>query len=365
MGEPRERRSLLDRAVGAARGRVEEQVAQTTQGVIDDLEPYLASETVPRIVDALVPHLIEQVVPQVIDGIIDQLATTTVPTVLEKLTPALADELLPSILERLRPYLEDELVPAVVDGVTPHVIRVTAPRVIEGLMPRITSEVVPAVLDGIADDPRIRALVREQSWGLVTDGVERLRRLLAEGDDAAERVVRRVLRVRRTVPDALPAEDRPPGRTRSHAGLVSRLVGSVVDLVLVSFLATQGLAGLIAVLEALVETVPQLVVVVLTAGVGLLVPVYLALAWRLAGCTLGGLVAGYSVVAAAGHRLGLLPAAVRAVLSVLVVVVWAVGLLPGVVDPARRGWLDRLVGSRTPYRAVTSGVVRGDLRVDG
>lgn len=355
----RERGSWLRRTVSGtydtAMGRVEGRVTDTAQAVIDDLEPYLAAETVPRIVDALVPHLVEQVVPRVIDGVTDHVATTTAPAVLEQLTPALADELLPAILERLRPYLEAELVPAVVDGVTPHIIESTAPRVVEGLMPRINAEVVPAILDGIVDDPRVRDLIREQSLGLVLDAVERFRRLLADGDDATERALRRPLGARRPVEDPVPAAERPPRRTRSHAGIVSRLVGSAVDLALVTFLAGQGLAALLAVLGALLGSVPQAVVAALTFTVGLLAPVYLALSWRLAGRTAGGVVAGYAVVAADGSRLGIGRATVRAVLSVTLVVVWAVGLLAGAVDPARRGWLDRLAGSRTPYRVHRAG----------
>ena len=153
----------------------------------------------------------------------------------------------------------------------------------------------------------------------------------------------------------MPAAERPPRRTRSHAGIVSRLVGSAVDLALVTFLAGQGLGALLAVLGALLGSVPQAVVAALTFTVGLLALVYLALSWRLAGRTAGGVVAGYAVVAADGSRLGIGRATVRAVLSVTLVVVWAVGLLAGAVDPARRGWLDRVAGSRTPYRVHRAG----------
>jgi hypothetical protein len=354
VDEPRGRQSFLGRTVagtvGAARRRVENEVTGTAQGVINELEPYLAAETVPRIVDALVPHLVEKVVPQIIDDMTAHLATTTVPQILEQATPALVDELLPVMLERLRPYLEAELVPAVVDGITPHIIEATAPRVIDGLMPVITAQVVPAVLDGVADDPRIRALVREQSWGLLTDAIERFRQLLAKADDGLERLVRRLLRRTREVVDLLPAGQLPEGRRRSHAGVVSRLVGGAVDLSLYAFLASQSLAAALAVVEALLGEVPQLVAVILSTAAWLVGPTYLALSWSLASCTIGGLVGGFSVVASSGRRLGLLRATVRGLLSLLLGPVWAVGLLLGVVDPARRGLLDRLVGSRTPYR---------------
>lgn len=371
MDETPQRQSFLRRTVsgtvGAVRGGVENRVTDTAQAVIDDLEPYLAAETVPRIVDALVPHLVEetvpevvdgllphlveQVVPQVVDGVSEHLAATTAPAVLEQLTPMLADQLLPALLERLRPYLEQELVPAVVDGVTPHIIDTTAPRVVEGLMPRITAEVVPAVLDGMVDDPRIRELVREQSFGLVLDAVERFRRFLAHADDVTERLARRVLPFRRPVEDPVPAPARLPGRTRSHAGMAGRLVGTAVDVVLVAFLAGQGLSAVLSVLGALLGSVPPPVVVALTFVAGLLAPVYLALCWRLAGRTVGGLLAGYAVVGRDGRPLGIVRAGTRALLSLPLAAVWAVGMVASTNDPQRRGLLDRVVGSRTPYRS--------------
>jgi hypothetical protein len=385
VDESPERRSLLRRTVdgtiGAAIGRVEDRVTDTAQAMIEDLEPYLIAETVPRVIDALepylatetvprildqlvprlvaetvpeiveglMPYLVEQVAPQVVDGMSDHLSETTVPILLEELTPRLADELLPVLLERLRPYLERELVPGVVDALTPHIIETTAPRVVEGLMPRINAEIVPAVLDGMVDDPRIRDLVREQSFGLVLDAVERLRRFLSRADDTAERVARR-LPGGRVVEEPVPESELLPGRTRSHAGMASRGVGSVVDLTLVAFLAGQGLSALLAVLGAFFGSVPPEVVVVLTFVAGLAGPVYLGLCWWLAGRTVGGLVGGYAVVGRDGQSLGLLRAAVRAGVSLPLAVVWILGMLPSRNDPLRRGLLDHLVGSRTPYK---------------
>jgi uncharacterized RDD family membrane protein YckC len=350
------RRSLLSRTVAgsvlAARGMVEDRLVETAQGVVDDLEPYLAAETVPRIVDALVPHLVEHVVPQILVGINEHLAATTVPGVLGARSPELTEELLPAILEELRPYLEARLVPALVDAVTPHLVESTVPTIVDGLMPRVISDLVPAILDGISDEPRIRDLVRQQSFGLVLEATERFRRLLADADDVVERLLRRLLFVRRPVQDALPPPDRPPARTRSHAGVVSRLVGSAVDILLVSFLVAQALSAVVAVLDVLLTPVPVLLVTLLTVGAGAGLPLYLALAWCLTGRTIGGLVGGYSVVARDGSRLGLVGALARGVLSVTLFAVWVPGMLAGVFDPARRGLLDRITRSRTPYRVV-------------
>lgn len=347
------RRSLLSRTVAgtvrAARGRVEDRLVETVQGAVDDLEPYLAEETVPRIIEALVPHLVERVVPEILEGINEHLATSTVPAVLAARPPELAGELLPAILEELRPYLEARLVPALVDAMTPHLVETTVPTIVDALMPRIIADLVPAILDGVSDEPRIRIMVRQQSLGLLIDAVERFRRLLAEGDTLVERLLRRFLFARRAVEDAVPPPDLPPGRTRSHAGLVSRFVGSAVDLVLMSFLAAQALSAVLAVLGAFSEPVPRPVVALLTVAAGAILPLYLAVAWATAGRTLGGLVSGYSVVARDGSPLGPVAALGRGLLSVGLVGVWAVGMVATVFDPARRGWLDRITGSRTPY----------------
>jgi uncharacterized RDD family membrane protein YckC len=384
-------------AVTRTTSLVEGQVASTARVIVDDLEPYLAEVTVPQLVDALVPHLIERVVPQVLDGVTEHVARVTVPQVLAEATPRLADEILPPLLEALRPYLESELipavvdavtehlagvtvpdvlvtatprlgdeilpplldrlrpyldavlVPAVVDAVTPHLIGVTAPRVVEGLMPKIRAEVVPQVLDDFVADPRVRELIRQQSLGLVVDGFESFRRALAAGDDRVERVVRRVRRAR-PVDDVSPA-DVPPGRTRSHAGVVTRGVAYGVDAGLVTFVASQGLSALLASLDAVFGSVPTAVAVVATAAAVAAGPVYFGLAWWLFGRTVGGAVTGFRVCRTAGGRVGPVRAAVRATAGVLLVAVWAVGMLHSTVDSARRGWLDLVTGTRAPYQA--------------
>lgn len=301
----------------ATRGRIEGQAAGAARTVVDDLEPYLVAETIPRVLDALAPQL--------------------------------ADELVPEILERLRPYLEEELVPAVIDGLMPHLVEVTAPQIVDGLMPKIRAEIVPAILDDIVDDPRVRELIREQSQGLVLDAVESFRQVLARGDDLAERTARRLRRARPI--DVVEAGPHVPvGRRRAHAGLATRAMGLAIDIGLVAFLATQGLAALLSVIGVIVDPVPTWLVVGSSAFAGLLMPAYLALSWWLAGRSLGGLVAGYGLVRSDGRRLGPFRALVRATAGLALAPLWVLGMLRSSVDPARRGWLDLVVGTRTPYR---------------
>jgi hypothetical protein len=283
--------SFLQRAVSGAMdatvGRVEDRVVSSTKGVIDDLEPYLAEETVPRIIDELIPYLVDQVVPEVIAGLTERLAHETGPAIVGGMTPQLADELVPVLLERMRPYLEAELVPAVVDGVTPHIIEKAGPQIVAGLMPYIQAEVVPEILDEFVDDPRVRDLIREQSLGLLWDALEALRAGLAKADDIVEHILRSILR-RDPARDAVPTDLLPPKRDRSHAGIVSRSAGSGIDLLIISLVAAQGLATALSLVGSVVDPIPTWVIAGLTVMFAWLGPLYLAVAWRAVGRTIGG-----------------------------------------------------------------------------
>ena len=335
-------------AVDATKGRVEDQVAATTRGVIDDIEPYLIDETVPRIVDALIPHLVERVVPEVIDGVTERLAATTGPEVVERMTPQLADELIPAIVERMRPYLETQLVPAIVDELTPHIVERTAPRVIDGVMPYIRAEVIPNVMDDFVEDPRVRDLIREQSLGLFWDGLEVLRRGFAKADDIADAILRRVL-FRPPAVDGYPPGDMLPGRDRSHAGIVTRAAAMTIDIGLISLIAAQGLATVVSLLGAVIDPIPTWLAASITFVFAMLGPVYLALVWRTAGRSIGGAVAGFSDLRVDGNKLGIIRGFVRALISIFALPLWALGLVGCAFHPLRRSWVDRLMGARTPY----------------
>ena len=81
----------------------------------------------------------------------------------------------------------------------------------------------------------------------------------------------------------------------------------------------------------------------------LLGPLYLAVAWRAMGRTIGGAVAGYAVVNQHNDKMGSVKALARASLSFFLLPLWAIGMIGSAFDPARRSWLDRVVGSQTPY----------------
>jgi hypothetical protein len=204
------------------------------------------------------------------------------------------------------------------------------------------------ILDDFVDDPRVRDLIREQSLGLLWDALETLRRGLARGDDIAEGILRRLL-LREAAVDAVAADELPPRRDRSHAGLITRSVGAGIDLALISLLAAQGLAIVVALLGAVVDPIPKEVLAVITFGFAMLGPLYLAVAWRSSGRSIGGAIAGYAVVGRGDKPMGSARALVRAWTAFFLAPVWAVGMLGTAFHPARRSWGDRLLGSRTPY----------------
>jgi hypothetical protein len=78
-------------------------------------------------------------------------------------------------------------------------------------------------------------------------------------------------------------------------------------------------------------------------------PLYLAVAWRAVGRSIGGAVAGYAVVSETEGHLGIARSVVRASVTFFLIPVWAFGMIGTAFNPLRRSWGDQLLGSRTPY----------------
>lgn len=353
--------ATVGRVGDSARGLTE----ATAKQVIDDLEPYLIAETVPRIVDGLTPYLIETIVPDVVDGVSRHIAEVTVPEVMAGATPAMVEQLLPQLLDQLQPYLETELVPSIVDGLVPHLKDVVAPelvdalmphlsttvapQLVDALMPKIREDVVPQILDDIVDDPRVRDLIREQSQGMVLDGLERVRRLLANADDVVERIVRRLTR-RPARPQPGPG-DVPalPSRDYVNAGVVSRGVALGTDFAIVGFLLSIGLNAVISLLSNIADPLPHWVTALL-AFISLLVfPSYLALSWMITGNTVAQAVFGLQECTDDGRRMYPVRALVKAWVQVLLLPVWIGGMIVSPFSRARKGLLDMVTGTQVRY----------------
>jgi len=90
-------------------------------------------------------------------------------------------------------WTERHLVRRVARSMTPYLIGELAPEVIDGVLPKIRSDVVPVVIDDLAADTQIRAMVAEQSKGMLTWSVTEVRRASADADDRVETALRRLL----------------------------------------------------------------------------------------------------------------------------------------------------------------------------
>ncbi len=381
MGEDKSDARLRSAVRNAVGGAVEATVGRaghaardfsqaTVRDYIDDLEPYLIDETVPRIVEGVTPLLVDQVVPEIIDGVTEHLIEVTVPAVLAGLTPALVAELLPRILNDLEPYLQEqlapelvdalmpkiqeELAPQLVDALMPKIQEELAPQVVDALMPKIQAEVVPAILDEIVDDPRLRNLIREQSQGLFLDALERLRNVVARVDDGAENFGRRLFgRAPRAagvgngeVGDGVAP---PVGRRIIYAGAVSRSVAFMLDISLVSFSISLGLNLLLGLQQGFFDSSTTSLDGLASLVVLFATPTYFALAWWLAGSTVGDFLMGLRICRRNGARLGFVASWVRSWTLLLFLIVWIVGMLPTAFSTNRRSWLDRATRTQARY----------------
>jgi uncharacterized RDD family membrane protein YckC len=210
-----------------------------------------------------------------------------------------------------------------------------------------------------------------------------VRENLADTDDIAERIGRRILRrpprpqpemaltlvldattrghaarVRRTMDelsqqraawDASPMPPAPPGREYAYAGAVTRLVALAVDVSLVGWLLSQGLSALVGLLDTLLSPIPQWLTVILTGLAASLVPVYLGLAWWITGRTLGSWLVGTRVCTPDGRNPSFVRALVRSWVGMLGIIIWVLTGIFSLFDPKRRSWLDRILHTEVRY----------------
>lgn len=343
-------RRAVDGALEATVGRVGDAAMSITEDsakqVILELEPFIIDELVPRVVDGVTPHLVEVTVPQVLAGATPELVDQLLPELLERLKPYLEQVLVPQIVDAVTPHIIDAVAPAIVDGVTPHIVAVTAPAIIDGVMPKIRAEVVPAILEDIVDDPRVGGLIREQSQGLFFDGLERLRRVLAAGDDLVGNTVRRLVG---KGPRPAPAIPPPPGRSSRYAGFVTRGLALMIDLSLAAFVFGVTMSSLANLLDNIFAPAPAWIGHVFTTIAVVLTPTYLGLAWCTFGRSVGDAVVGVRQIRATGGRLHLGPAMFKAWIGLALLPVWVFGMIPSAFNARRQGWLDAITRSAVLY----------------
>lgn len=144
----------------------------------------------------------------------------------------------------------------------------------------------------------------------------------------------------------LPYEARPYQGQR--AGLVTRLIASSIDALLVGLvllLGYAGFAGLLFLIDPRSFTFPEMgIFLSLTAALSVLV-VYLTISWWISGRTYGDLVMGLRVVAFTGRNMRLVGAFVRALFCSLV----PIGLLWAAVNRENRSIQDIVLRTSVIY----------------
>jgi uncharacterized RDD family membrane protein YckC len=138
-------------------------------------------------------------------------------------------------------------------------------------------------------------------------------------------------------PDRVPSPGTP---AYAYAGLASRLIALAVDVALLT------IAGLfVSVLPGLawsqvVGDPPGWFTAACAVIASVLPWAYFTVAWWLGGQTAGGLLVGTRVARTHGQRPLLVQAALRALIGLLLVPLWLIGLAWVLWDPRRRAWHD-------------------------
>jgi uncharacterized RDD family membrane protein YckC len=229
-------------------------------------------------------------------------------------------------------------------------------------------QTVDTTIDQVTESPKVQELVEEQSTGLAQEVTEELRERAVSLDILVERLVGRILR-------------RPPPRTQAPlvilqvpvegatgaarslagqpAGLVSRLVAFLIDIVFISVAfvaakwlldAVQSVMGGGILLSRIPIPSPEAAFVSLHVSGTMLFGVgYLLLFWTASGKTPGKAVLGLRVVTRDGHRLKLGHSLLRIVGYVLSAITFYLGFLWVAVDARQRGWHDHLAGTQVVY----------------
>ncbi len=105
-----------------------------------------------------------------------------------------AEAALRSAMDNSFGWAEQKVVPKVVEDLMPQIVNDIVPKIIDGVMPQIRTKVVPVIVDDLAQDPKVRTMITEQSQSVVTDATEELRETSAEADDRVELAFRRLFR---------------------------------------------------------------------------------------------------------------------------------------------------------------------------
>jgi uncharacterized RDD family membrane protein YckC len=135
---------------------------------------------------------------------------------------------------------------------------------------------------------------------------------------------------------------------RSYAGMVSRLGGLAIDVLLVA-VAVAVIGHGIPDAWKLVARMPRWLEKAFGMVADVTPTVYFTACWRLTGQTLGSWAFGTRVTRADGRHIGSVRAVLRAVLGVMLAPIWFLGLIAVMFDVRRRSLLDMVFGTVVRY----------------
>jgi len=224
-----------------------------------------------------------------------------------------------------------------------------AEAIVKGLDTKVADRVWAEVLAGpkakmlverIAEAPEVRAAIAQQGMGLVTDMGRRLTTITERLDDAAEKLVHRILNK--------PGHD----AETKQVGLVTRTAAAAIDLGLISVAFTIG-SGLIAsiVPAATGEGNGLSIWAIFSFGVvGFLIGGSLfATFWALVGQTPGMRLLSIHLDVDGSREIGLRRAVKRLFAVPVALLPAGLGFLAILLSPERRGWHDRIAGTTVIY----------------
>jgi uncharacterized RDD family membrane protein YckC len=136
---------------------------------------------------------------------------------------------------------------------------------------------------------------------------------------------------------------------RSYAGLVSRLGGLSVDIVLAALAVAIIGRGIPEAWKLVASTPPTWLDTAFRIAADISPAIYFAACWQITGETLGSWLFGTRVTRSDGGRLGVVRAVLRAVFGMLLAPIWFVGLLTVLFDRRRRSLLDMAFGTVVRY----------------
>ncbi len=205
----------------------------------------------------------------------------------------------------------------------------------------LASRKAQMLVERIAEAPEVRAAITQQGAGLITDVGRRLTVLTEVLDDAFENVIHRLLR-----------RSGASETETDEAGLLTRLLAAAVDVGILAVAYSVGsslLASLLPFAFGDGKDLPPWAVIAIATGGFLLAGGILVAFWALVGQTPGMRFLSIRLDADGEHEIGLRRAIRRLVGVLLALVPAGLGFLAILVSPTRRGWHDRLAGTRVVY----------------